>query len=209
MLTKQLPIKILFGIATLLLAAEIIVRALGIIDVPIYATDPEIGYIPEPNQSGCFLRKRCWVFNDRSMGTATQWNPSLHKNILLIGNSVVMGGTPYDQSAKLGLLLQAKIGLNFSIWPIAAGGWSNLNEAAYFERNFDVAEHAQYFVWEFRSGGLGELSKWRGDYVFPKARPPWALWYVVRRCLLRRILPFNMDELPPHGSSTQGSLAKF
>jgi hypothetical protein len=89
-----------------LVFGEVAVREAGMVDFPIYAVDDEIGYIPKPNQHGCFLNKRCWAFNDRSMGTTTAWNPTLHPNVLFIGNSIVMGGNPYDQHDKLGPLVQ-------------------------------------------------------------------------------------------------------
>src|SRR5437899_1649918 len=110
------------GLAAVLIATEIGVRLSGVVDFPVYAVDNEIGYIPKPSQSGSFLHKNAWVFNDRSMGTASPWDPSKRPNILFIGNSIVMGGNPYDQKDKLGPLTQQGIGENYAIWPIAAGG---------------------------------------------------------------------------------------
>lgn len=108
--------------ACLLGTTELVVRLSGVLDFPLYAVDPEIGFVPKPNQSGKFLNKNAWVFNDRSMGTDTAWSPSGKPDILLIGNSIVMGGNPYDQSEKLGPLLQKKLAGKVAVWPIAAGG---------------------------------------------------------------------------------------
>jgi len=52
-------------------AAEIAVRLSGILDFPTYAVDSEIGYIVKPNQSGKFLNKNPWAFNDRSVRSAS------------------------------------------------------------------------------------------------------------------------------------------
>ena len=181
----------------------------GAVDFPIYNVDAEIGYIPAPNQSGKFLNKNAWVFNDRSMGTATAWNPSVKPNLLLIGNSIVMGGNPYDQPDKLGPQLQAKLGDKINVWPIATGAWSNVNESVYLQRNPDVLKAANFFVWEYMNGGFSQLSPDRGQYVFPSEKPLLASWYVLRRYVLPRFIEFNMNELPPTGQSKQESITLF
>jgi hypothetical protein len=85
---SQFPLLIF----VLLLCTEFAVRMSGAVDFATYHVDDEIGYIPNPNQSGSFLDHHTWVFNDRSMGTATPWNPKERPNLLLIGNSIVMAG---------------------------------------------------------------------------------------------------------------------
>lgn len=197
---KQIAIAA-FGSLALLLAVEFGVRAIGAVDFPTYAVDDGIGYIVKPNQSGSFLHKRSWVFNDRSMGTARPWRPGHLPNILIIGNSIIMGGNPYEQKDKVGPMLQRAIGNQYSIWPIAVGGWSNINETVYMERNPDVGNSANFFVWEFMSGGLSDLSRWHSDYLFPRDKPEIATWYLFRRYVLPRILSYNMSELPPSAPS--------
>jgi hypothetical protein len=193
----------------LLVCTEGAVRLSGAVDFPIYKVDAEIGYIPAPNQSGKFLNKNAWVFNDRSMGTATAWNPSAKPNLLLIGNSIVMGGNPYDQPDKLGPQLQSKLGDKINVWPIATGAWSNVNESVYLQRNPDVLKAANFFVWEYMNGGFSQLSPDRGQYVFPSEKPMIASWYVLRRYVLPRFIEFNMNELPPTGQSKQENIALF
>ena len=152
MSTRASRIQLLFLV--LLAITEPAVRLSGAADFPVYHVDNEIGYIPQPNQSGNFLLTHSWVFNDRSMGTARPWNPKQRPNILLIGNSIVMGGNHYDQKQKLGSLLQNNIGDAYTVWPIAAGGWTNVNETVYLKRNPDVAASPRFFVWEYMQGGL-------------------------------------------------------
>lgn len=193
----------------LLLLAEGTARLSGAVDFPIYTIDSEIGYIPSPNQSGRFLNKNAWVFNDRSMGTEAAWNPDAKPNLLLIGNSIVMGGNPYDQPDKLGPLLQARLDDKFAVWPIATGAWSSVNETVYLQRNPDVVKAADFFVWEYMNGGFSQLSPDRGQYVFPHERPLLASWYVLRRYVLPRFIDFNMDELPPTGQSRHQNVQQF
>lgn len=197
------------GLCLLLLLSEIAARVFGVLDFPTYHVDEGIGYIPQPNQHGTFLHRHDWVFNDRSMGTEKPWNPTAQPNILLIGNSVVMGGNPYDQNDKLGPLMQGEVGKHYSVWPIAAGGWTNVNETVYLKRNADVARAATCFIWEYMSGGLSGLTPWAGEYVWPTSRPVWGSLYAFRRYLLPRILHQNTGELPRTGDITPENLASF
>jgi len=195
-------------VIALILGAELVARLSGIIDFPLYHVDDEIGYIPQPSQAGKFLHEDSWAFNDHSMGTVTPWTP-VPPGILLIGNSIVMGGNPYDQKQKLGPLLQQQMGDAYTVWPIAAGGWTNVNEMAYLKRNPEVALHPRFFVWEFMSGGLSGLSVWHGDLTWPRAHPTWASWYLFRRYVWPRLYHGLPSELPPVGAPNPAYLAQF
>ena len=209
-LTKTHKWLCLAVIACVLMLAivEFAVRVSGITDFPTYAVDERLGYIVNPNQSGMFLRRNRWVFNDRSMGTDSKWNPVLHPNILIIGNSIVAGGNPLDQKDKLGPLIQKAIGPGYSIWPIAVGGWTNLNETAYLQRNPDVEASANFFVWEYMVGGTSKLAPWASDYAFPRKHPSWASWYAFRRYILARFISLP-SELPPTGPATVTGMESF
>lgn len=195
---KRIKIALL-AFLLLISSAEIGTRLLGLTNFPIYSIDSEIGYIPQPSQAGIFLNKNDWVFNDKSMGVDKNWNPQGRFNILLIGNSIIMGGNPYPQKDKIAPLVQKQLKEGQMLWPIATGGWTNVNETNYLQKNPDVAQAAQFFVWEYMSGGLSQLSQWRGDYVFPSAQPVSASWYALRRYVLPKVFEFNMNELPPVG----------
>ena len=190
------------AIATVLVLAvsEVAVRLSGITDFQTYSVDEQIGYIVNPNQSGKFLHHNRWAFNDRNMATDSHWNPALHPNILIIGNSIVVGGNPQDQKHKLCPLIQQGIGPNYSVWPVAVGGWTNLNEIAHLERNPDVEASANFFVWEYMVSGTSKLAPWGGDFVFPRNHPLWTSWYVLRRYVLPRFIPAP-SEMPPVGPS--------
>lgn len=196
-------------ILLILCIIEVGAREFGLTDFPIYDVRSEIGYIPQPNQSGAFLNKNVWAFNDRSMGVGHHWSPQNHRNVLLIGNSIVMGGNHYTQDDKLGPLIQKEIGPSYTIWPIAAGGWTNANELVYLNQNPDVVEAAQFFVWEYMAGGLSMVAPWRGDYVWPQNRPLWAGFYLFRRFLVPRLFHVNADELPPTGALDAIELRRF
>jgi hypothetical protein len=199
------------GVLTIALIGvfEIAVRALGLVSFPVYAVDNEIGYIPKPDQAGTFLDKNHWVFNDRSMGVSRPWDPKGNTNILLVGNSIVMGGDPFDQSEKVGPLIQKRLGPDYALWPIAAGGWTNVNESVYLNRNPDVMQATNFFVWEFMVGGLTNATPWVNDFIWPRDHPLWAGLYAVRRYLLPRLFPPESTWPPPTGVIDPASLTKF
>jgi hypothetical protein len=101
------------------------------------------------------------------------------------------------------------LGGAYQIWPAAIGGWTNVNEMAYLRRNTDVVKAADFFVWEYMSGGLSGPNPWAGDYVFPSHRPLWATGYVIRRYVLPRFFNFNTNELPRSGELQDHYLKDF
>jgi hypothetical protein len=195
----------------LVCVVEVAVRLSGLTDFPVYAVDDQIGYIVRPNQSGRFLNKNAWFFNNKSMPTEQTWGvPSPGRpNVMVIGNSIVMGGNPLDQKDKLVPQVAADLGPQYSVWPIGIGGWTTVNEMVYLDRNPDVASATNFFVWEYMRGGLSGLSAWRGDYVFPTKRPISASWFALRRYVLPKIFSLNMNELPPTGAVAGDHLAEF
>lgn len=189
--------------------AEVAVRLGGLVDFPVYDVNPIVSYMPKASQSGNFMHKNDWVFNDRAMGVAADWDTLPGHNLLLIGNSIVMGGNPYRQQDKIGPLLQRQLGQRYAVWPIAAGGWTSVNQVAYLQKNSDLHAKTDFFVWEFMSGGFSGASQWRGDYVFPHEKPLWASWYIVRRYILPRFISLPTNELPPQGEPKASHVAQM
>jgi lysophospholipase L1-like esterase len=85
----------------------------------------------------------------------------------------------------------------------------HVNWKAYLSKNADVVKATSFFIWEYMNGGLSQLSPARGEYVFPTQKPAYATWYVARRYVLPRFFSFDMNELPPQGSSQSVNLAQF
>jgi hypothetical protein len=201
----------LIGVTTaVIIAVEIFLRVSGAVDFPTYNVDSEIGYLPKESQSGLFLNKNDWHFNDKSMPIAQNWDPTLRPNILLIGNSIVMGGNPYQQQDKLAPQIQKRLGARPIVWPIAAGGWTQINEMTYLDRHPEIAAEADYLAWEYMSGGLSGAKPWPGEYVFPSHKPIYATWYALRRYVLPRIFPFiGASELPLTGPADTINVERF
>ena len=96
------------------------------------------------------------------------------------------------------------------VWPIAAGGWTQINQIAYIDRHPEIAGEADYLAWEYMSGGLSRATSWPGQYVFPSHRPFYATWYVVRRYFLPRIFPsIEASELPTTGPAEKVNVEMF
>jgi len=207
---KYRPLRVGTWIVCALLVLELTVRLVGAVDTPLYYIDKDIGYIAQPNQAGSFLHIYSWAFNNRSLGIPTPWRPMAGKtNILVIGNSIVVAGNRNKLQDKLAPLMQQRLGSCYLVWPIAIGGWTNINETAYLERNHDVETSANFFVWEYMYGGLSQLSNWTGDDFFPRRKPLWATWYVFHRYVLSHFISHSRGILPPVGPPDQASLARF
>jgi hypothetical protein len=54
-----------------------------------------------------------------------------------------------------------------TVWSVAAGGWTNVNEMVYLDRNPDVLQNADTVIVEHMGGGLAAANPWPGYYVFP------------------------------------------
>lgn len=170
------------GVATLI-TVEVAVRALGWVDFPVYAMDAEIGYYPQPNQAGSFLGKNRWVFNDRSMGIEKPWQPSDRTDVLLIGNSVILGGNNYDQPDKVTPQMQKHVTEQCTIWPVATGGWGTVNEYRFLDRHPDIVGGADFFIWEIMAHQMAGAQGWTRETAIPTHHPWWATGHVVRKLL--------------------------
>jgi len=198
--------KAALSLIFILSVGEVAVRLTGMIDFPLYGHDDELGYWIKPNQQGTFMGKNEWAFNDKSMPIARNYRHTDAIDVPVIGNSIIMGGNSYKQKDKVPPLLQNALGNEFNIWPVAVGGWSNVNQAVYLKRHPDVVDNTDLFVWEVMQGGFSQPARWTSEYVFPTQRPKFALWYFTRRYLLPMFIDFNMSELPPVGAAKQINL---
>ena len=179
-------VRVALGLVALLGLTELGLRVAGLGEFPTYLKDDHFGYIPKPNQAGRFLQRNEWVFNDRSMGVATPWQASDRTDVLLVGNSIVLGGNAYDQPDKLAPLMQSQLSASCSVWPVAAGGWATVNEFRYLDRRPDVVAGADFFVWEYMAHQMGGVASWSRPALHPLERPLWLTGHVVGKALDQR-----------------------
>ena len=165
-------------ITTIILSGEIIVRSKGMVDFPLYDANSTIGYIPAANQSGSFLNKHNWQFNALHMGT-TEFLPDTKTDLLLVGDSIVLGGNPLDQTERLGPQLEQVTAKK--IWPISAGSWGLRNELSYLRSNPEVIKQVDAIVFVLNSADFAEASSWKCELTHPRTKPTLALWYLFNK----------------------------
>ncbi|MCE6987722.1 hypothetical protein [Dyadobacter sp. CY323] len=123
--------------AILAAVAEVVLRlAFGFCNSPLYVSDPDFEYIYAPNQDvkrfGSVLRTNSFSMrNDEVLPTDTLV-------ILLIGDSVVNGGSLTDQENIASTLLEKRFLKDFNkrvrVLNISAGSWGPDNMAAYLKK---------------------------------------------------------------------------
>jgi hypothetical protein len=167
-------------IAAALLVIEVGLRASGVTEYPVYQRAPGVLYFQAPNQHGAFLHKNRWYVDDQGFDNAERYAVS-HPNCLLVGDSVVYGGNPFDHANRVGTLAAARWG--HPIWVAAAGGWNLLNELAFLKMHHAELASADKLVFVLNNGDFGKPGTW-SDVPFPTHKPVFASWYAFRRYVL-------------------------
>ena len=128
-----MPKKLLLGLISSLILCEAAVQFFGLVHVSVYEGNNQIGYIPAPNQSGAFMSSHTWRFNEYSMDAGPFQPDSKRFNLLLVGDSLVLGGNPLAERERLGPQLEKLTG--WQVWPISAGSWAMQNELTYMRQH--------------------------------------------------------------------------
>ena len=178
---KNFILVAICALSTLLIAGEIAVRSIGAVDFPLYDGDNTIGYIPKANQSGSFLNKNDWIFNELHMGSRP-FAPSSKTDVLVVGDSVVLGGNPLKQSERLAPQIESIS--EVAAWPISAGSWSLRNELTYLRQNINVLDKVNVVVFVLNTGDLDNASSWKCELTHPRTKPFPALWYLFKKYLI-------------------------
>ena len=166
-------------VALTLAAGEALVQLSGIVDIPVYRADNTIGYIPAPGQSGNFLNLRKWQFNEHSMGAGAFAPDSRRFNVLLLGDSVVLGGNPLAQGERLGPCLESLTG--WQVWPVSAGSWGLQNQMAYIRSHPEILKVVDAVAIVLNSRDFGGPSSWASSLTHPLKRPFPGLLHVARK----------------------------
>lgn len=168
---------LLCGMMLALIAGEVAARLAGVGDFPLYLADEEVGYIPAPSQQGAFLGRNSWAFNEHSMGVSESYAPQ-PEDIMLVGDSLVLGGNMIDQPDKLGPRLEAAT--NCDVWPLSAGSWGLRNELAALRRDPSLSI-PQTLVLVLNSADFAAPSRWRSELTHPRSKPVSVLAYAIRK----------------------------
>src|SRR5690606_12796944 len=130
--------KVVFSLLFLLVCVELILRlGYGFCNAPLYVKDPDYEYIYAPNQSvkrfGNTIRTNSLSMRNEELSVADS------TVILLIGDSVVNGGSLTDNEDLASTLLETrlsdKLGHKVRVLNISAGSWGPDNGAAYLKKH--------------------------------------------------------------------------
>ncbi len=175
--------------ALLTVSLDMALRLAGADDFPLYRIDSEIGYVVAPDQRGNFLNRNRWEYNEYGMG-AGPFQPEGKRNVLITGDSIVLGGNPLDQSVRLGPTLERNLGPDWAVWPVAAQGWSSLNKEAWLKGHSEIVSQMEWLVWVMKSRDFQGLSPWRSNLFNPLHHPIWLAGYLFeKQCWVFHIAP--------------------
>ena len=170
--------KAAFVFMLLIVAIEVVLRLA--LQFPLYDADNQVGYWIRPQQSGAYFFNRDWAFNSRSIGVKKEFSPGENLDVLLVGDSVVLGGNPLKQVDKLGPVMARNTG--WSVWPISAGSWAMQDELAFLNRNADMVRQVDVIVFVFNSWDFGDPSSWASQVTHPRSYPKSYIWYLIQKC---------------------------
>lgn len=202
----------------LIVVAELVLRfGVGLGDPPLYQPDGEIGYLMKP---GVYHP----LGNTVSINSTHQRSPELavpkpagEYRVLVIGDSVVFGGSPTDDAELATTLLAARLrqpaggpARAVSVANISAGSWGPCNQRAYVRRfgTFD----ADVAVLVFNSLDFGAVVRPIPDpWAMPEHAPVLALEEAFKRGVLKvapSLAPHPVapwDELNPTPENAEAS----
>ncbi len=130
--------KILFSVFFLLICIELILRfGYGFCSAPLYIEDPDYEYIYAPDQT---VRRFGNTIRTNSLSMRSdELSPADSVTVLLIGDSVVNGGSLTDNAELASTLLEkrlsAELGRRIRVLNISAGSWGPDNSAAYLKKH--------------------------------------------------------------------------
>lgn len=197
---------IVLAVAALLAGAELTTRILGLADVPLYDATPILGYVAKANQQGKFLNNR-WYINDRHMIDPRPFDPNA-ESVLVVGDSIVFGGNPFDQPQRVASLLQAS-SPERAVYAVAAGSWGLANELAYLRTNPDVPAHASRILFVLNEEDFGQPTGWRCESFNPTHPPLSHLYWIARKYLAPECLLQTPAALQPAHTDLAVELDRF
>jgi len=198
----------------LLVASEAGLRfGLGLGDPPLLQNDPTIEYLYQPNQSvrrfGSFMHVN--AYSMRSDDFPETKSSSDELRIFMVGDSVINGGVPTDQSAIASTILQRelsqKLGRKVIVGNASASSWGPPNELAYMQRHPKLFD-ADVVIIVVSSHDVVDVPTFKGNagvsLNMPDRKPISALGELVARYLLPKLGVSNgAGDAPPPAPTTQ------
>jgi hypothetical protein len=191
-LGKFFLVTYIFGLS--FLAIEEAVNYLKLVDFPLYTTDNDFGYRVSDNQSGIFMRRNSWSFQENGLSTFYP-DSSSDKVILIVGDSVVLGGNQIDNHYRLGSILS--LYKESKVISAAAGSWSLLNEISFVKKiGIDLSQFSTV-VFVLNSEDFGQPSIWKSELSHPTHHPLVSSIYLFMKYIYPRPPAASVDTKSP------------
>lgn len=189
-----------------LLVVELVLRVgVGLGDPPLYESHPSIEYVMKP---GVYQRFGNTVtvnsFGMRSPESAVLPLPEGARRILVIGDSIVNGGSLTDDSDLSTSQLAARLSQSVptTVCNISAGSWGPGNWLAYLREHGTFG--ARFAILVLNDGDAIDVPTFGAlGPEHPTHRPPLALWEAVFT-YLPRFVPFIQTTPGPSNQCSEG-----
>ena len=181
----------------LFVIGEGLVRLFGFTQFPLYSLDSLAGYRMKQSQSGVFRRRSHWAYDKNGM-RRREAPLRLERAVILIGDSIVDGGSNLDQASTICEQLGARIAQ--PVYPVAAPGWSLANALAALP-TIKGWEEAGHLVLILHESDFDYVAQASSSYGFPTQRAAFMVPWLIRRHLFirnanRRGALLKDDEFP-------------
>jgi hypothetical protein len=132
-----------------------------------------------PDQTGDGLVTGSFAFDHLGLGVSEPFELSpTRPDILLLGDSIVLGASSLDQPERLGPVIERQTGWN--VWPLSAGSWALWNELRVVERHPELLD-VDLIVIVVNDGDFDRPSEWRSEMTHPRSRPLSYAVYAVQK----------------------------
>lgn len=198
--------RFLLILVALLVACEFVARLyFGLGDPPLTVRDPEVEYFFKPGEYHRF--GNTIFYNEYSMRSPPPPSRSERGRggltILVLGDSVVNGGSLTDQQDLATEILAGRLPDNSWVGNASAGSWGPANIAAYVRKHGTFS--ADLIIVVLNSEDLNDVPQFKDELGpnFPQTAPATALQEVWER-YLPRYLPFLVGAEGRPGARIQG-----
>ena len=184
---------------------------LGLGDPPLMQLDPQIEYLFQPSHTyrrfGNHIHYNQWSM--RSPELEKQKASPDEFRVLIVGDSVVNGGSLTDDSQLATTLLQRdlseKLKRKVVVGNVSAGSWGPANQLSYLQRFGLFDADGVVFVWSSHDVYDVPLFDPRLTHApdFPTSTPICALWEGFTRYFVPRLWFLRPEEPPPEVPATQ------
>lgn len=196
-LRRRWVLRVALVLLGALLAGELVARSCFGLGKPLlYQVDSEMEYLPKPNQELRRFGNRIHInrWSQRSEEITQYKTDPNELRVLLIGDSIVFGGSQSDQSETCGSYLEALLRQGtrrpVRVLSVAAGSWGPANQTAYLQR-FGIFD-ADAAIWLLSTGDWFDAPTFTPivgvDPSYPARRPVLALGELVSRYIWPRLI---------------------